>query len=143
MSRRYPTQPLVGVGAIIFRDEEVALVRRGGPPSKGKWSIPGGLVELGESLEEALRREVREETGLEVEVLERCAVLERVLRDPWGRVEYHYVLIDFACRYVSGELIPASDTRAAAWVSIEGLDDYTMTSGTAQVIRDAFKRFGQ
>lgn len=143
MSRRYPTQPMVGVGAVIFRDEEVALVQRGGPPSEGKWSIPGGLVELGESLEEGLRREVREETGLEVEVVERCAVLERILRDPWGRVEYHYVLIDFACRYLSGELNPASDTQAAAWVPIEDLDDYTMTRGTAEVIRDAFKKFGR
>ncbi len=143
MSRRYPTQPMVGVGAVIFRDKKVALVRRGGPPSEGKWSIPGGLLELGESLEDALRREVREETGIEVEVIERCAVLERILRDSWGRVEYHYVLIDFVCSYLSGELEAASDTRAAAWVSVEDLDDYSMTGGTVDVIREACKRFGR
>jgi 8-oxo-dGTP diphosphatase len=128
---------LVGVGAVIFRGEEVLLVRRGQEPGKGSWSLPGGMVEVGENLEAAIKREVWEETGLTVKVLGITAVLERIYRDDVDKVPYHYVLIDFACEYLSGEVTPASDVTAARFVSLETLSDLPLPSFTAQVIRRA------
>lgn len=140
MGREYPRQPVVGVGAVIVDDDRVLLVRRAMEPSRGRWSIPGGVVELGEGLEEALRREVREETGLSVEVVERCAVLDRIYRDEWGRVRYHYVLVDFTCRPTGGELRAGGDIGEARWVPLSDLDRYQpMTKGTADVIREAHR----
>jgi 8-oxo-dGTP diphosphatase len=127
----------VGVGAVIFRGEEVLLVRRGQEPGKGSWSLPGGMVEVGENLEAAIKREVWEETGLTVKVLGITAVLERIYRDDVDKVPYHYVLIDFACEYLSGEVTPASDVTAARFVSLETLSDLPLPSFTAQVIRRA------
>lgn len=137
MNRRYPERPLVGVGAVIFRGEEVLLVRRGQEPQKGAWSLPGGLVELGERLDAALHREVREETGLTVKILGITAVLDRIYQDPDGRVSYHYVLIDFACEYLSGDLHPASDITAAQFVSLKDLSRFTLPAFTEQVIHQA------
>jgi 8-oxo-dGTP diphosphatase len=137
MKRHYPDRPLVGVGAVIFRGEEVLLVRRGQEPAKGSWSLPGGMVEVGESLEAAIKREVWEETGLTVKVLGITAVLDRIYRDNVDKVPYHYVLIDFACEYLSGEVTPASDVTAARFVSLETLSDLPLPSFTAQVIRRA------
>jgi 8-oxo-dGTP diphosphatase len=127
----------VGVGAVIFRGEEVLLVRRGQEPAKGSWSLPGGVVEVGESLEAAIRREVQEETGLTVKVLGIAAVLERIYRDDVDKVPYHYVLIDFACDYLSGRVSPASDVTAARFVSLDTLDELPLPAFTAQVIRRA------
>jgi 8-oxo-dGTP diphosphatase len=137
IKRHYPDRPLVGVGAVIFRGEEVLLVRRGQEPAKGSWSLPGGMVEVGESLEAAIKREVWEETGLTVKVLGITAVLDRIYRDNVDKVPYHYVLIDFACEYLSGEVTPASDVTAARFVSLETLSDLPLPSFTAQVIRRA------
>ena len=97
MGRHYPSQPVVGVGGVVLCGDEVLVVQRGAEPSKGLWSIPGGAVEVGESLAEACAREVAEETGLQVRVGPMVEVIERILRDDRGRVEYHYVLIDFVC----------------------------------------------
>jgi|UniRef100_A0A7C5AL97 8-oxo-dGTP diphosphatase len=140
MKRHYPDKPLVGVGAVIFRGEEVLLVRRGQEPQRGSWSLPGGLVELGEGLEAAVKREIREETGLSVEVLGLSAVLDRIYRDPDGRVAYHYVLLDFACDYLSGELKPASDITAARFVNYADLTGFSLPPFTEQVIRRAVKQ---
>jgi 8-oxo-dGTP diphosphatase len=137
MNRHYPDRPLVGVGAVIFRGEEVLLVRRGQEPAKGSWSLPGGLVELGEDLTAAILREVQEETGLTVKVLGITAVLERIYRDEADKVPYHYVLVDFACEYVSGQVTPASDAAAARFVSLNSLKDLPLPSFTAQVIQRA------
>lgn len=137
MKRHYPDSPLVGVGAVIFRGEEVLLVRRGQEPARGAWSLPGGLVELGEGLEAALMREIQEETGLTVRILGVSAVLERIYRDDDDNIPYHYVLIDFACEYLAGTVRPASDITAARFVSLGGLDSFPLASHTAGVIRRA------
>jgi 8-oxo-dGTP diphosphatase len=122
------------VGAVIFRGEEVVLVRRGQEPAKGAWSLPGGVVELGEQLTPAILREVMEETGLTVKILGLTAVLDRIFRDGAGSIPYHYVLIDFACDYISGELTPASDITAARFVPVSGLSAVALAFHTAQVI---------
>src|SRR4030042_1735838 len=126
MKRHYPEQPLVGVGAVVFRGEEVLLVRRGQEPARDAWSLPGGLVELGETLEGALRRELEEETGLSVKILGITAVLERIYHDPAGRIPYHYILVDYLCEYEGGELSPASDITAARFVPLSELSRFDL-----------------
>jgi 8-oxo-dGTP diphosphatase len=137
MKRRYPEQPLVGVGAVVFRGEEILLVRRGQEPARDSWSLPGGLVELGETLDAALRRELQEETGLLVNILGIAAVLERIFRDDAGGIPYHYVLVDFACDWAGGQLTPGSDITAAQFVAPDDLDRFDLPAFTAQVIRRA------
>ncbi len=139
MKRHYPEQPVVGVGAVIFRGEEVLVVRRGQEPAKGAWSLPGGLVELGETLEEAVAREVREETGLTVRILGVTAVVNHIYHDDQGRIPYHYVLIDYVCDYRTGELAPASDITAARFIPFSELDALNLPDLTAAVIRRAWQ----
>ena len=115
LQREYPSSPLVGVGGVVVRDGRVLLVQRGTEPSKGQWSIPGGLINVGESLREAVAREVREETGLVVEPVELIELLDRIHRDE-ARVRYHYVIADYLCRVVGGTLLAASDADAVRWV---------------------------
>jgi 8-oxo-dGTP diphosphatase len=136
-SRRYPARPIVGVGAIVIDNGRVLLIERGGEPLKGVWSLPGGVVEAGECLKDALRREMREETGLEVEPLSIVEVFERIMRDSVGRPEYHYVLVDYLCRVTGGELRASSDAARAAWVWPAELDGYHITEGTLAVIEKA------
>ncbi len=111
MRRKYPKQPLLGVGALIFtrsgRRGPILLIERGGEPLKGYWSLPGGLVETGELLEDAVRREILEETGLRVQPVSRFGIFERIMRDPKGRVEYHYLLVDYLCKVVEASFAPA------------------------------------
>jgi 8-oxo-dGTP diphosphatase len=119
MQREFPEAPLVGVGAVVVDEGRVLLVRRGREPLKGHWSLPGGLIEVGESLLEGVVREVREETGLIVEPVELIELLDRIHKEsgPEGaRVRYHYVIADYLCRVVGGELAAASDADAARWV---------------------------
>lgn len=138
LGREYPLRPIVGVGAIIIENENVLIVRRGQPPKMGAWSIPGGGVHLGEDLEEACMREVREETGLDVEILSEGRVLNRVTRDEWERIQFHYVLIDFVCRPVGGALQAASDISEARWVPLSEVSSLSpMTSGTAEFILES------
>jgi ADP-ribose pyrophosphatase YjhB (NUDIX family) len=115
MQREFPSAPLVGVGAVVIAEGRVLLVRRGGEPLKGHWSLPGGLVELGESLFSAVVREVKEETGLLVEPVELIELLDRIHREE-NRIRYHYVIADYLCRRTGGELLAASDADAVRWV---------------------------
>ena len=115
MTREFPEAPLAGVGAVVVENGRVLLVRRGHEPLKGRWSLPGGLIELGEGLEEAVRREVQEETGLLVEPVELVEVLDRIHRED-GRVRYHYVIADYLCRVTGGKLEAASDADEVRWV---------------------------
>lgn len=136
--RRYPKRPFLGIGALIFRRNRILLAQRGKQPLLGWWSLPGGVLETGETLEDGIRREVREETGLEVKPLEIATVFERIIPDAKGRTEYHYVLIDYVCRVIGGEAQPATDVSALAWVAEDDLESYRLTEGTLPVIREAF-----
>ena len=138
--RRYPTRPFLGVGALIFDGTKILLVERGKDPLKGYWSLPGGILETGEKLEEAIRREVLEETGLEIEPLSMFEIFERIMPDGDGRTEYHYVLIDYLCRVTGGRLQAASDVSRAAWVAEQNLGEYRLTEGTLAVIERAFAK---
>jgi len=137
-NRQYPERPILGVGALILRGDSILLVERGKEPLKGYWSLPGGVVEVGETLEEAIRREVREETHLEIEIAQVLEIFERIMRDGDGRPEYHYVLIDYLCYANAGEAKPASDASQVAWVHRDQLDRYRITEGTPPVIQRAF-----
>jgi 8-oxo-dGTP diphosphatase len=140
MKREYPNTPLVGVGAIIIENGRVVLVKRGHAPLVGEWSIPGGVLEVGEMLREAAVREAREETGLRVEVDELLGVYDRVMRDADGRTLYHYVLIDFLCRRVGGELQAAGDADEARWFAWEEAGKLSLAEDTAEVIRKGFEK---
>lgn len=117
LQREYPDRPILSVGAVVVHEGRVLLVRRGREPLKGKWSIPGGMLELGESLAEGAAREVEEETGLKVSAIELIEVVDRIYRDPEsGRVRYHYVIADHLCRVVGGTLQASSDADEVRWV---------------------------
>ncbi len=135
MDREYPSAPMPSVGTVVLRGDKVLLVRRGQEPSKGKWSIPGGVMELGETIQETARREVREECGVQIEVGEVVEVRDAIVRDSEGRVRYHYVLVDVVARYVDGELTVGSDADDAGWVSEEELASYDLTTGLLPVLR--------
>ena len=142
MKREYPDSPLVGVGAIIIDHGRVLLVKRGHPPLAGEWSIPGGVLELGETLREAAIREAREETCLTVETSELLGVYDRVLRDDDGRTLYHFVLIDFLCRRVAGEPQAADDADEVRWFTPAESAKLGLAADTAQVIRLGFEKAG-
>lgn len=137
-TRRYPPRPVLGVGALIIDSDKILLVERGREPLKGWWSLPGGAVETGERLEEALRREVREETGLEIEGLHLLEVFERIMPDADGRAEYHYVLMDYVCHPSGGALCAADDAGRAEWFSQSEINGLKLTEGTEAVIAKGF-----
>jgi 8-oxo-dGTP diphosphatase len=138
--RRYPDRPIVGVGAVVLDGDRVLLVKRAHEPLKGEWSLPGGAVNVGETLEEAIGREVREETCLDVEVGPIVDVLDRIRHDAGGRVEFHYVLVDFLCRPLRGTLQCASDAAEAAWAERTELGRYGVAEATIRVIDKAIAR---
>lgn len=140
MKREYPDVPLVGVGAIIIERDRVVLVKRGQAPLQGQWSIPGGMLEVGETLREAAVREVLEETGLQVQVGELLGVFDRILRDAEERTLYHYVLIDFLCGRIAGEPVAACDAVEARWFSRDEIGDLALAEDTAKVINLGFEK---
>ncbi len=145
--REYPDQPLVGVGGVVIDNERALLIRRGGPPLEGEWSIPGGMLELGETLEQGVARELAEETGLEVNVLEIIEVLERIYPALPGadgtpgdaaRPQYHFVILDYLCEVREGTLCAGSDATEFAWAREDELGKFGLTVMATRVLRKAF-----
>jgi 8-oxo-dGTP diphosphatase len=136
-----PDRPSVGVGGVLIHEGKVLLIRRGKEPLRGRWVVPGGTVELGETLEEALVREMQEETGLTIEPVELVTVFDRIQRES-GKVVYHYVIADYLCRYLGGEARPGSDAEAIAWAGPAELEDYDLPAKALEVVRDSFVRVG-
>lgn len=143
MSREYPDAPRVGVGAVVFHGDRVLLVRRGRAPGAGKWSLPGGLVRLGERLVDAVRREVAEECGCQVRVVDIAGVVERVVRDDAGRVRYHYVLVDYLALADSERVTAASDAAEVRWATLDEVASLDTTEGLTDMIQRALALAGR
>jgi 8-oxo-dGTP diphosphatase len=136
LRREYPTQPLVGIGAIIIQNSKILLAKRASEPGKGKWSIPGGLVELSEKLEKAVVREVKEETNLDVEVVHLIDAVDNIVYDPNGKLRFHFVILDYLTRLKGGNLQPSSDVLDTKWVRLDEAEDYDLT----KTFREFLKR---
>jgi 8-oxo-dGTP diphosphatase len=134
MAREYPAHPVVGVGAVVVRGAKALLVKRAHEPRQGEWSLPGGLLELGESLQDAVRREIKEETSLEIEIGPVIETFDRVHRDDAGKIRYHFVIVDFVCWSSGGEAVPGSDADGVAWVTADEIDDYNVNAHAKAVI---------
>lgn len=137
--REYPDRPVVGVGGVVIFKGRALLVRRGRAPFQGEWSIPGGMLELGETILEGVRRELREETGIDAEVIELLEVFERIALDDAGKPQYHYVVLDYFCEPLSGEARAGSDAAEVAWADEAELAQYSLTPTAIKVIRKALE----
>ncbi len=137
--REYPDRPLAGVGGVVIAEGRALLIRRGSPPLVGQWSIPGGMLEVGETLVDGVRRELAEETGIEVRVLDLIEVFERIDLDASGKPQYHFVILDYLCEMTGGELRAASDVTDAAWAAPSELARYSLTPTATRVIEKAFE----
>jgi ADP-ribose pyrophosphatase YjhB (NUDIX family) len=135
MSREYPDRPIVGVGVVVWRDAQFLLIRRGKPPRAGSWSLPGGMQELGETVRETAAREIREETGLDIEVTGLIDVFDTITRDDAGRVRLQYTLVDFTAEWRHGEAVAGSDAAGVQWVDLDDIEQYDLWSETARAIR--------
>jgi 8-oxo-dGTP diphosphatase len=140
MTRAYPPAPVCAVGAIVFRGDAVLLIQRGKPPAQGKWSIPGGAVRLGETLETAVIRELSEEVEMDVKPLWVGKVVDRIYKDSEGKIAFHYIIIDYVCEERAGQPQAGSDASDAGFFEVEKLDEMDMTEGTAEVIREVHER---
>jgi mutator protein MutT len=143
MKRDYPEHPIIGVGAVVVEGGRVLLVRRDTEPLRGEWSVPGGMLELGEKLRDGIRREVQEETGIEVDPGEVLDVFDSIFTDTLGRTQYHYVLIDYLCRPLSGEPRAGSDVSDVRWVSAEALPAMSLRESIEQVVRKGLNMAGK
>jgi len=128
VNREYPARPIVGAGACILKDGKLLLVRRGAQPGQGRWSIPGGLVELGEKVQDAMVRETKEEVGLDVEAVKLVDAFDSVTLDEQGKIQYHFVVVNFLARIVGGSVQTASDILEAKWVNLEEVEKYNLTN---------------
>lgn len=140
MKRLYPDQPVAGIGAVIIKDGKIALIKRGNEPSKGKWTIPGGLVELGETLEAAVIRETKEETCLDVENPSLIDVVDNVDFDVEGKIRYHYIIIDYLVKVKTGAIKAASDAAELQWVSFSEVENYNLTASFRVFFRQNRKK---
>ena len=144
VSREYPPAPLVAVAAVVVDGAgRILMVERGRPPSQGMWALPGGLLDLGEPVRAGVAREVLEETGAEIEIVDLVDLFESIHRDATGRIRYHYVVIDFWAHYRGGDVAAADDVDDAAWVLVTKLDDLPMEEETRRVVRKAHARWRQ
>ena len=141
--REYPERPIIGVGGVVISDGRVLLVRRGSPPLQGQWSIPGGILEVGETLIEGVQRELAEETGIDVRVRTLIEVFERIDRDPSGKAQYHFVVLDYLCEVVRGVARAGSDVSEVAWAAFHELEKYSLTEIASRVIQKAFELAGE
>lgn len=137
IKRDYPGHPLIGVAGVVFRDDEILMIKRGSHPAFGQWSVPGGLVELGEGLTHALAREIKEETGVTASVESLVEVVQRIDRDKAEKIRYHFVILDFLCRYESGEPRADTDAAEAKWVGPEELATMKLDAKMSRVIDKA------
>ncbi len=140
MRREYPKRPLLGVGAVVFRGDKVLLVCRAQEPCKGEWTFPGGLVELGETLREAVERETFEETGIRVRAGQVLEVVDSLVKGSKGRLRFHYSIVDVICRYVSGSPRPGDDVSEVAWVPIKKALRMPLAGVTAKVLRKSLSQ---
>lgn len=138
-SREYPSRPICGVGVVVRKDDAVLLIQRGREPRLGEWTVPGGAVELGESLRDAARREIREECGIEIELAEVVEAFEWLSRDDAGKLKYHYIIVDFVGTYAAGILRAGDDVMDARWVTPGELGKYALHDKTREVITKALK----
>lgn len=136
VKRLYPDQPVLGIGAVIIQEGKIALIKRGNEPSKGKWTIPGGLVELGENLETAVIRETKEETLLDVENPQLIDVVDNVDLDEQGKIKYHYVIIDYLVHVKAGTIQAASDAEELRWVPFDEVETYNLTASFRVFFRE-------
>jgi len=143
MKRDYPEHPIIGVGAVIVEGGRVLLVRRDTEPLRGEWSVPGGMLQLGETLRDGVRREALEETGVRVEPGEVLDVFDSIFTDGLGKTQYHYVLIDYLCRVISGDAQAGSDVSDVRWVSMEALPAMGLRESVEQVVRKGLLRSGR
>lgn len=139
MSREYPERPFVGVGAVIFKDDQVLLIQRGKPPRIGQWSLPGGVQEIGETVREAAAREVRGEAAIEADIRGLIDVIDSIQHDEQGRVRLHYTLVDVWGEWLSGEPVAGDDAMGAAWTPLAEIERLKLWSETVRVIREAAK----
>ena len=137
VDREYPQRPIVGLGAAILSPQGIVLIKRGNPPRLGAWSLPGGAQDLGETVKEGIIREVKEETGLDVKVLEIIDVVDSINRDPDGRIKYHYTLVDACVIVTGGTLQASSDAMDAQWFSLTKIADLNLWSETNRIIKRA------
>ena len=142
IDRRYPTRPIVGVGAVVMDSDMVLMIKRGKPPRQGSWSLPGGAQELGETIREAARREVREETGLQIEIFGLIDVVDSVRSDADDKIEYHYTLIDLAGYSVGGTLMAGGDAQDCRWFTRTEINAMDIWSETKRIISLAVDKFG-
>lgn len=142
-NRDYPPRPILGIGGIVISNGRALLVKRGKAPLEGSWSIPGGRLEIGETLHEGVVRELSEETGIEARVLNLIEVFESISRDDAGRVQYHFVILDYLCERVGGEARAGSDASELAWVAESDLSKYALTPGALSVLQKAFQKAGE
>lgn len=136
--REYPEKPIVAVGGVVIHDSRVLVIRRGQPPLEGRWSIPGGILEIGETIAAGIEREMMEETGVRVRVLDLIEIYEKVLRDEEKEPQYHFVILDYACEFVEGTARAGGDVTDVAWVSEQQLESLALTAAAKRVIHKAF-----
>ena len=142
MSAEYPEGPVPAAAGVVFRVDDVLMIKRGGPPHQGRWSVPGGSVEVGETVEAAVAREVLEETGVRVRAVKVVLVHDLIERDPKGRVRFHYAIADILCEYVEGAPMPASDVVNARWIPVRELHEYDVSEGALKAIAAGLRERG-